>query len=498
MKKQDQSMNSETEDYCKKLKKLSTILYAPRLGYIIIKLILVYLSISEKIFKPDYSIRKRKYIIHYNLKCLEFLIDILIPLNNILDAIIEYRNFKLSVINLKESIPNSLRKDSTMEDIYNLLRQIPKSETKKLLREISPDLPKGEYLIHLLYTNDKENFIKTLFNGNYNLHYIKEFCDIYGYKIQIMKNMDEFPKRCPDKEVLIQKTERILNEHIKNGKADELIRIYSHVMRGNVTKKEISKKDIYSLTKYTLITHFLLMNEYTSFEKKVLKKFITRINHNPYYKKVYDKIYSIYQKELSGCFNNTSFSDILETETKVVSKMDSSTPNDLRSKENLRAFADSSVRNSDNIDVNSNGNFFLDENYFKQQTVYDDKIYFPKLKESIKSEGGTKFMEFINWLAEDGYVDNNPKTKATLAFRLTGIYPPKDLEEKIEWKIDVNNLAYIIRYFYPQTSKWSKINIFFCSKLQKFNSLSSSYADNVDEQFKNKIWEFYPNIESKE
>lgn len=497
MKKQDQSMNSETEYYCKKLKKTPSIYRLRWPIYIMIKFALIYNSFLGKIF-GKFSLELQQYFsnLKYCLKYVVFLNDILIPLNYKLNTIIKNRISGLHFQLLKKSLPNSLKCDCSIDDIYSILRQTPKSETKKLLREISPDLHKGEYLIHLLYTSDKENFIKTLLNGNYNLHDIKEFCDICSYEIYQQELWDKLTKRwIGNNEVLEFQAESIIKEYIKNGKLNSLVRIINQFIKGDIN---VSRKDMYLLTRSSFMLHFLMMNEYTTFEKKVIDKIIKRNNRKPNYKKVYDKIYSIYQKEKSEYLNDQDSSSFIETIRKELLEMELETPKEINTVNKTEPFADSSVRNSDNIDVNSNGNFFLDENYFKQQTVYDDKIYFPKLKESIKSEGGTKFMEFINWLAEDGYVDNNPKTKATLAFRLTGIYPPKDLEEKIEWKIDVNNLAYIIRYFYPQTSKWSKINIFFCSKLQKFNSLSSSYADNVDEQFKNKIWEFYPNIESKE
>lgn len=79
--------------------------------------------------------------------------------------------------------------------------------------------------------------------------------------------------------------------------------------------------------------------------------------------------------------------------------------------------------------------FQLPEKYFEQTTVPDQNAYFCKLKDCVKTGGGTKFMEFINWLAkEDKYIEDTPETKATLAFRLTGICPPQNPVEKLNGK----------------------------------------------------------------
>lgn len=491
--KQDLLMNSEAEAYCKKLKKVSSAFYCPRKEYIMLKLMWYPLILVEKIFRQDYTILK------YNLKCVEFMADILFPFLFTLDTIIEYKNFNYCFNLFKKYLPDNLKYDSTMEDIYNILRQTPKSQTQKLLREISPDLPSSEHIIHLLYTSDKENFIKALLNESYNLQKIKEFCDIYGFRIQTQKRIDQMSSKERDEEILMFESERIINEHIKNGNSDELIRISNQSRKINVSKTKISTKDIYSMTKYVLSFHFMLMKEYTTYEKKVLDKLIKRIKRNPYYKKVYDKIYSIYQKEMEEYINDLDAPSILEILSKELSETDSETPKEINSIEILETCSGlpqeiTSDKASENDEENNNKNFFLDEDYFNQQPVPDQNAYFCRLKEYVKAGEGTKFMEFINWLAKEGYIENTPETKATFAFRLTGICPPENLVEKIEWKKGVNEMAYIIRYFYPQTTKWSKIKIFFTSSLQNFDQQTSSYADNVDPTFEKNILEFYPNI----
>lgn len=147
--------------------------------------------------------------------------------------------------------------------------------------------------------------------------------------------------------------------------------------------------------------------------------------------------------------------------------------------------------------------FQLPENYFEQDPDSDQNAYFCRLKECVKAGGGTKFMEFINWLAEeDKYIEDTPETKATLAFRLTGICPPQNPVEKIEWKTKATYLFYIIKNFYlKEDSKREKLEKFFSCKDNQFKNVASfsSYAKRGEETTKDpfllKIRELYPNIE---
>lgn len=147
--------------------------------------------------------------------------------------------------------------------------------------------------------------------------------------------------------------------------------------------------------------------------------------------------------------------------------------------------------------------FQLPEKYFEQTTVPDQNAYFCKLKDCVKTGGGTKFMEFINWLAkEDKYIEDTPETKATLAFRLTGICPPQNPVEKIEWKAKATYLFYIIKNFYQkEDSKREKLEKFFSCKDDQFKNVASfsSYAKRGEKTTKDsfllKIRELYPNIE---
>ena len=92
---------------------------------------------------------KEKYdIIKYNIKCVDFMINIMCPLGYKLSTIIEYRNLDICINGLKIILPDRLKCDSTVEDIYNMLGRIPKSDALKLLRKISPDLLASERLAY--------------------------------------------------------------------------------------------------------------------------------------------------------------------------------------------------------------------------------------------------------------------------------------------------------------------------------------------------------------
>ena len=151
--------------------------------------------------------------------------------------------------------------------------------------------------------------------------------------------------------------------------------------------------------------------------------------------------YGILKKEVLYCrkdakkrFNVADASNILEVISNELSEIVADNSSRVNSK---------GVTKTDSN--NNNENFFIGEDYFKQQPDSDKNRYFCKLKKCVSDEGGTKFIEFINWLAKEGYIENTSETKATFAFRLTGICPPKKIVEKVEWKEKATYLFYIIK-----------------------------------------------------
>ncbi|MEO4981775.1 hypothetical protein ABH000_28970, partial [Bacteroides ovatus] len=92
--------------------------------------------------------------------------------------------------------------------------------------------------------------------------------------------------------------------------------------------------------------------------------------------------------------------------------------------------------------------------------------------------------------------------KATFAFRLTGICPPKKIVEKVEWKEKATYLFYIIKNFHKkEDSKREKLEKFFSCKDDLFKNVArfSSHAKRGEKTTKDtfllKIRELYPDIE---
>ncbi len=214
---------------------------------------------------------KEKYdIIKYNIKCVDFMINIMCPLGYKLSTIIEYRNLDICINGLKIILPDRLKCDSTVEDIYNMLGRIPKSDALKLLRKISPDLLASERLAYFLFNKDKEHFIETLLSGKYNLQDIKGDCDVYGFEQKRVKILDQMSGKKVDWEIVHLESESIINKFEGNEFYSEYYNLYKQVRKTDIFSEKISKRYLYLVTKNNLFVYFILMEEYTSFERENL------------------------------------------------------------------------------------------------------------------------------------------------------------------------------------------------------------------------------------
>ena len=52
---------------------------------------------------------------------------------------------------------------------------------------------------------------------------------------------------------------------------------------------------------------------------------------------------------------------------------------------------------------------------------------------SVEDKGAELFTEFINYVAEKGYIEDNPAVKNLFAYRLTGYYRPEGGLPPIVW-----------------------------------------------------------------
>ena len=77
--------------------------------------------------------------------------------------------------------------------------------------------------------------------------------------------------------------------------------------------------------------------------------------------------------------------------------------------------------------------FALPDDYFMQSTAAFESDEFFYLKSKIRQKGVAVFSAFINYLAENGFIENSKATKELLASRLTGRNRPEGDLPKIVW-----------------------------------------------------------------
>ena len=138
--------------------------------------------------------------------------------------------------------------------------------------------------------------------------------------------------------------------------------------------------------------------------------------------------------------------------------------------------------------------FTLPEDYFNSKCAADDTEHL-YLKSSVESKGVEVFTEFINYVAEKGYIENSPSVKRLFAFRLSGYYMPEGDLSPIVW--NGNNgksyeLIYIIRYLCDRAS-YQKMRRFFEGP-EWVKEKDSSYALSADTEFRRRMSEFYSGI----
>lgn len=138
--------------------------------------------------------------------------------------------------------------------------------------------------------------------------------------------------------------------------------------------------------------------------------------------------------------------------------------------------------------------FDLPDDYFNSKCAADDSEHL-YLKSSVESKGVEVFTEFINYVAEKGYIENAPSVKRLFAYRLSGYYRPEGDLPSIVW--NGNNgksyeLIYIIRYLCDRAS-YQKMRRFFEGP-EWVKEKDSSYALSADSTFKLRMSEFFHGI----
>ena len=138
--------------------------------------------------------------------------------------------------------------------------------------------------------------------------------------------------------------------------------------------------------------------------------------------------------------------------------------------------------------------FNLPDDFFSSKCVADDTEHL-YLKPSVESKGAEIFTDFINYVAEKGYIENSPSVKNLFAYRLSGYYRPEEDLPPIIWNGKNNRsyeLIYIIRYLCDR-GDYRKMRRFFdgCDWVKEKDS---GYANSADSEFRRRMSEMFPGI----
>lgn len=115
------------------------------------------------------------------------------------------------------------------------------------------------------------------------------------------------------------------------------------------------------------------------------------------------------------------------------------------------------------------------------------------VKKEVVRRGAATFMELINYLAENGYIEDRPAVKSLFAYRMTGRCRPQGTLPAITWRGKNGKsyeLIFLIRYL-SERGDYKKMRRFFQGP-EWVKDRDSSYAIDADSKFKLKIKEFYP------
>ena len=138
--------------------------------------------------------------------------------------------------------------------------------------------------------------------------------------------------------------------------------------------------------------------------------------------------------------------------------------------------------------------FSLPDDFFHSKCTADDTEHL-HVKLSVEDEGAELFTEFINYVAEKGYIEDNPAVKSLFAYRLTGYYRPDGDLPPIVWNGKNGKsyeLIYLIRSLCDR-GDYKKMRRFFEGPVW-VKEKDSSYAHSADTEFRRRMSEFYPGV----
>lgn len=139
--------------------------------------------------------------------------------------------------------------------------------------------------------------------------------------------------------------------------------------------------------------------------------------------------------------------------------------------------------------------FLLPADFFdlKNRSKVRNEHLNPKLE--LINKGAANLAEFINYLAEHGYIEASLETKSLLAYRLTGFGRPEGDLLPIFW-CGQNGKSYELIYIVKHISErgdYRKMRQFFTGP-EWVEGHDSSYALAANSEFRRALEEFYPEI----
>lgn len=378
---------------------------------------------------------------------LSLLIGFYYPLASIA-IIIAKRQIK-EIIRNKDVVP--LWNKMTVGEVFDVLEMLQENDALQLLRMIDCPTLIFDTLIDSFKNKNKSDFIDIVHSGNIDLSRMSFVCFLYE-KIIMFSSIAKSPTFLEaafhelDTDVFCDAIYGILEEFIASVNST-----------GDFIPEEVLD-----------ILNDDNAERYLSFEKESVKKILLES----------DKMSRVERKFFYKILENPTYADECD---KILTEL----------KEGVQSNGSKEIEAAISYDDEK---FTLPATYFHQAPALEQSIYFVSLKECIKERGIDVFIEFIDYLAENGYIENNIATKKSFSFRLTGVAIPEKLIDKIEWKGDSKDLLYIIKYFYPNIRKNRKIPQFFTSLRGGLDN-SSSYAENASNTFKEAIRKMYPGID---
>lgn len=138
--------------------------------------------------------------------------------------------------------------------------------------------------------------------------------------------------------------------------------------------------------------------------------------------------------------------------------------------------------------------FTLPDDFFEMKFEGSESDYF-FLKAGVEKQGAGTFAEFVNYVAENGYIDNDPDTKALFAYRFSGRCRPDGELPPIEWHGN-NGKSYELIYLVRSLSDrgdYKKMRRFFTGPEWVKNS-DCSYSDSANSDLRRGMTRLYPGV----